>query len=707
MSDLQLDLGNDDIIKTFNVFDINSSGEIDFNEFIKTLKGDVNDFRKFLIEKRYNDLDKNKNGFIPLSTFTAAFNPRAHPDIVRGRSEDAIYLEFLENWEKFHQYYLEKNGNFNNANMVTKEEWVDYFETLSIGVAGDNDLEAILNSFRLQGRDTGRERVVVQDNRIEDSYKASPKRIRSTSNRPADSNILNQAHLKYLNNNTNIPVSKSTTMCNNRYHDIPTLKSNNIMTTSVDKHITGGTVDYDSRSMTIPTEKSTKEFLEIVRGKIVSKGVRNLIVMNRQFRQYDVQNKAFVDYHRFCNILRELYGDVMVRQEIDDVFKFFDFRNSGIICYEEFLYMIKGDISPARKRLVLTVFNQLDSDRKGFIHFDELKERYIVQEGLSTREMDEYYNGFIEAFEFILSNRNQSRKDKVFFENFLEYYTYVSCTNSNDSVFNGLINTSWRFGKTQKPLDHLNHFEVNDKLNNSVINKYNLGNNYQPRNPIRLSARTRSNEVSPEKINKEIKVENSYDGSDSDTISTIRSVIISRGVTGIFAFIESLRAHDLLKTGVIDKIDFKKSLLLQRLSFGINDDEVDRMASAYDIHRVGKVNHEGLIKSVLGDMNNLRRSLVRRLFNKFVKQNRTYIEVDEFILAFNPTGHPDIVNKSDEQIFGDFLHLFETYYASLHKGKAKIRTLSFDELYPYFNILSISIPNEQIFTNFIELCWNI
>lgn len=47
-------------------FDRNGDGNVDFNEFLRALKGDVNTFRKRYIKLAYDKLDVNKDGQVKL-----------------------------------------------------------------------------------------------------------------------------------------------------------------------------------------------------------------------------------------------------------------------------------------------------------------------------------------------------------------------------------------------------------------------------------------------------------------------------------------------------------------------------------------------------------------------------------------------------------------------------------------------------------------
>ena len=93
------------------MFDRNRDGTINYDEFLrlirvsllklKNVQGDMNDFRKDLVERVYIILDKNNDGVIDVDDIKHFFNAKKHPDVILGkRSEQAVLLEFLDTFEQ-------------------------------------------------------------------------------------------------------------------------------------------------------------------------------------------------------------------------------------------------------------------------------------------------------------------------------------------------------------------------------------------------------------------------------------------------------------------------------------------------------------------------------------------------------------------------------------------------------------------------------
>jgi len=52
--------------RVFKYFDRNNDGKITYDEFLNTLRGDLNDRRRGLVDQAYNKLDRDKSGIVDI-----------------------------------------------------------------------------------------------------------------------------------------------------------------------------------------------------------------------------------------------------------------------------------------------------------------------------------------------------------------------------------------------------------------------------------------------------------------------------------------------------------------------------------------------------------------------------------------------------------------------------------------------------------------
>jgi calcyphosin len=77
-----LSLSELEIKALFDTFDRNRDGTVDYDEFIRTLRGPMNSFRKKLVLQAFNKIDKDKSGFVDISDIKGVYNASRHPDVI-------------------------------------------------------------------------------------------------------------------------------------------------------------------------------------------------------------------------------------------------------------------------------------------------------------------------------------------------------------------------------------------------------------------------------------------------------------------------------------------------------------------------------------------------------------------------------------------------------------------------------------------------
>ena len=62
MQDIQADLNQNDLMLVFSYFDVNGNGKISYEEFLRVIRGTMNDRRKRIVIMAFEKMDKNKKG---------------------------------------------------------------------------------------------------------------------------------------------------------------------------------------------------------------------------------------------------------------------------------------------------------------------------------------------------------------------------------------------------------------------------------------------------------------------------------------------------------------------------------------------------------------------------------------------------------------------------------------------------------------------
>ena len=101
MKELRIGLSESDIQRLFGIFDLDRDGVIVYNEFLRTITGEMNEARKQIVEVVFKKLDKNADGVISLDDLKDLYKANRHPDVVaKKKTEGEVLAEFLETFEQ-------------------------------------------------------------------------------------------------------------------------------------------------------------------------------------------------------------------------------------------------------------------------------------------------------------------------------------------------------------------------------------------------------------------------------------------------------------------------------------------------------------------------------------------------------------------------------------------------------------------------------
>ena len=171
MRDYGIPISDDETSAVVKYFDTNRDGKISFDEFLRAIRGDLNDRRTKMVHMAYDVLDHSGDGLVTIEDIMAVYDPTYHPDFASGRkNKEEILREFMGIWETHR-----KDG------IVTKEEFEDYYKDISASIDGDDYFELMIRNAwhiaggegqtanttikrRLQENADGSQEVVMADN---------------------------------------------------------------------------------------------------------------------------------------------------------------------------------------------------------------------------------------------------------------------------------------------------------------------------------------------------------------------------------------------------------------------------------------------------------------------------------------------------------------------------------------------------------------
>ena len=149
LKDFKIEVPDDHIAVVFNAFDLNRDGTIDYNEFLRIIRGDLSQGRLALVRKAFQKLDRDGSGIVDINDIRDVYNASKHPDVISGKkTESQIFNEFLETFETHHNIM---NGTQADG-QVTQDEFIEYYTNVSASIDNDEYFALMMNnSWNLTG----------------------------------------------------------------------------------------------------------------------------------------------------------------------------------------------------------------------------------------------------------------------------------------------------------------------------------------------------------------------------------------------------------------------------------------------------------------------------------------------------------------------------------------------------------------------------
>lgn len=149
--DYRIPISDKDVKACFDEFDMDKSGSISYDEFIRGIVGEMNDFRMNLAKRAFKIMDKDGSGIIDIDDLRGRYNAKHHPDVKKGKkTEDEVLAEFLDTFE-YHFNLL--NSNKSKDQKISSEEWIEYYNNISMSIEDDAYFELMMkNAWNMDGQ---------------------------------------------------------------------------------------------------------------------------------------------------------------------------------------------------------------------------------------------------------------------------------------------------------------------------------------------------------------------------------------------------------------------------------------------------------------------------------------------------------------------------------------------------------------------------
>jgi len=289
-------ISNADIRSLFGIFDRNKKGKINYIEFMTGIKGEMNAHRKAVAELAFKHLDTNNKGAITIKDLLGRYCAKNHPLVRSGkRTEEQGLTEFIETFEMSKSLY----GRGDDMT-VTKEEFMDYYNSVSASVESNKDFEDIVvNTWRLYNEEAK-------------TAEALPKR-RVTASQSAPFGTSEE------------PTDYSTALRPKKGQSTQSTQPAGVKLPQTKGH-----------TMQFTLRPAERQFVNQFREMLVSKGLKGMLSLQISFKLIDKDGSKQITFSELIKTLKEhrlKYDEI----NAESLFKIFDKGHSGKISYEDLL----------------------------------------------------------------------------------------------------------------------------------------------------------------------------------------------------------------------------------------------------------------------------------------------------------------------------------------------------------------------------------
>ena len=451
-------LNNEDIEELFISFDKEERGTINYDDFIRILRGELNEKRKDLVQNIFKHLDIDNRGELSIDELLNIYNPKQSLEYLeQKKSEDEAMRIFEESLKGNHKYL---NGDEGDTKPVDIEEFEDFYESVSLMIPSDEVFrDIVLRTWGLIKDEPKEEEH--EEQQYPNEEREAPERYQEQEEMPPE-------------NEEDYPPEPQREEQQDQYEEErrpPVRKEKG---------------KERPRDLEVEFRKNilNEQNLDIFRDKLGARGIVVVTNFVNHLRQYDRKGNKEISLNDFKEVINNA-KIIMSDDEISDLFYDFADKRSNLLNYENFLKHLFVDLNPRRQNIVNEAFKKLDPENGGVIDLDDIKTFFnskncpLVRAGIMSEEA--FFNGFMETFQTHHNMFRSAKIKKVNFPEFEDYYKYVSITIDDDYLFEETVISSWKLSKSPiahaGPKDNIKELIGNPKLevpNNEEARKSNI-----------------------------------------------------------------------------------------------------------------------------------------------------------------------------------------------------------------------------------------
>ena len=400
-------LTEEEIKELFLAFTKEETTKVNYDEFIRILRGELPPNRKELVEQVYKSINEENKEGLNLEEVFGFYNPKGSYEFLYLKDKEENAKKIFEN--SFNENHIYLNGEEGKDKLVDLDEFIDFYESVSLMIQDDDIFrEVILKSWNLFD-----EKEEKQDKEQKEQKEELKKEEEKNEKEPEQDIPKENTEENFDNNNVESAYEKEK---------------------EFRKNLLG--------------EKN----IDVFRDTLSAKGIKTIINFLNQLKQYDRKGDKEISFPDLFEIFNNLNLHI---SEKDAKILFSDFAENSKMNYSKFISsMIENSLNERRQNIVKEAFNRLDTENCGVVNLSDIKNLFnskncpLVKEGDVTEE--EFYNNFMETFQTHHNLVRSPKIKKVNYDEFLNYYKYFSLTIQDDYLFEETLISCWKLSKAKQ-----------------------------------------------------------------------------------------------------------------------------------------------------------------------------------------------------------------------------------------------------------------
>ena len=133
------ELNEEEIKELFLAFTKEETTKVNYDEFIRILRGELPKNRKDLVEKVYKEINKENKEGLSLEEVFNLYNPKGSYELLYGQENEENAKKIFENTFEENHIYL--NGEEGKNKLIDLDEFIDYYESVSLMIQEDENIK--------------------------------------------------------------------------------------------------------------------------------------------------------------------------------------------------------------------------------------------------------------------------------------------------------------------------------------------------------------------------------------------------------------------------------------------------------------------------------------------------------------------------------------------------------------------------------------